>query len=470
MKKFLFLLLLLPTAVFSQIDVEATNVVIVGGEPFCPDASVSFQVTFTNNHTLIQSIAGETVRVFVNGPNPTAAFNATIPAGNQINASGGTLTLTYPADFSGSPAALDFSVPGIYSLTVSMTVGGDTDTSNDVFTLTDIDVYAPANASLSSTVAGVVTSTVCQGEAITFEISPNQATANYSFLVNGDVKQTAVGNNTFTSSTVGANAIADGDVITIQMTDENGCTTDTSAESITVAVNNPPSVSLTSTAPEEYFCDGETITFTATGGPTYSWYVDGGLISGAIGANYTTTLNDGQVVTVRVTNGSGCFTEESLTLQKLTATNDGNIVLSVAGDSDICNGDNPSQILGDGTGVSAVATVSDGAAQYQWQYSNNGSVYYDISGATAVNYDPPALTTTTYYRRNVIVSPGTKECEIEGTDVVVINVRPEFTIGLSTTDPLNTFCQGENSYCFCKLWCCKLPVFCQWCFTTKRSK
>ncbi len=444
MKKFLFLLLLLPTAVFSQIDVEATNVVIVGGEPFCPDASVSFQVTFTNNHTLIQSIAGETVRVFVNGPNPTAAFNATIPAGNQINASGGTLTLTYPADFSGSPAALDFSVPGIYSLTVSMTVGGDTDTSNDVFTLTDIDVYAPANASLSSTVAGVVTSTVCQGEAITFEISPNQATANYSFLVNGDVKQTAVGNNTFTSSTVGANAIADGDVITIQMTDENGCTTDTSAESITVAVNNPPSVSLTSTAPEEYFCDGETITFTATGGPTYSWYVDGGLISGAIGANYTTTLNDGQVVTVRVTNGSGCFTEESLTLQKLTATNDGNIVLSVAGDSDICNGDNPSQILGDGTGVSAVATVSDGAAQYQWQYSNNGSVYYDISGATAVNYDPPALTTTTYYRRNVIVSPGTKECEIEGTDVVVINVRPEFTIGLSTTDPLNTFCQGET--------------------------
>ena len=192
LKKLLFFLLLFPLAVFSQIDVAATNVAIVGEEPFCPNSTVSFQVTFTNNHTLIQSIAGANVRIFVNGPNPTAAFNATVPAGNQINASGGTLTLTYPDDFTGPPAALDLSIPGIYTLTVSMTVAGDTVPANDVFTLNDIDVYTPATPSLSSTVAGIVTNTVCRGEAITFEISPNQATASYSFLVNGDVKQTAV--------------------------------------------------------------------------------------------------------------------------------------------------------------------------------------------------------------------------------------------------------------------------------------
>ena len=80
---------------------------------------------------------------------------------------------------------------------MSFTHAGDPDTSNDVFNLLDIDVFTPSTPVLTSTVAGVATSTLCQGEAIAFEISPNQAAATYTFLVNGDVKQTAVGNNSF---------------------------------------------------------------------------------------------------------------------------------------------------------------------------------------------------------------------------------------------------------------------------------
>ena len=66
--------------------------------------------------------------------------------------------------------------------------------------------------------------------------------------------------------------------------------------------------------------------------------------------------------------------------------------------------------------------------------SPDGTSFTDIEGATSANYTPGALTSTTYYRRNVIVSPGTKICVQEGSDVIVINVRPDFTIGLSTTD------------------------------------
>ena len=62
-------------------------------------------------------------------------------------------------------------------------------------------------------------------EKITFEISPNQATAQYFFRVNGIKTNCRIGNNSFTSSTVGANALANGDVVTIQMIDSNGCTT-----------------------------------------------------------------------------------------------------------------------------------------------------------------------------------------------------------------------------------------------------
>ena len=242
LKKLLFFLLLFPIAIFSQVDVATTNVSIVGGEPFCPNDNVSFDITFTNNNTVIENIDGDVVRIFVNGPNPTAAFNATVSStgGFNIPASPApnTLTLRYPRDFNPPLSGIDFSVPGIYTITVSMTVAGDTDITNDVFTLTDIDVYTPATPVLSSTVSGVSTNSVCQGDAITFEISPNSGTATYTFLVNGSVQQEARGNNTFTSSTVGANAIANGDIITIRMIDDNGCITDTSTQSITVNVLN----------------------------------------------------------------------------------------------------------------------------------------------------------------------------------------------------------------------------------------
>ena len=156
-------------------------------------------------------------------------------------------------------------------------------------------------------------------------------------------------------------------------------------------------------------------------------------------------MNDGDIVSVVVTNASGCSDEEQITLQKLEVTDDGTIALDDPLDSDICNGENPGLIGGDGIiAGTATATVSDGAPEYQWQNSPDGTNWSNIDGATGENYDPPALSATTYYRRNVIVSPGTRECEVDGTDVIVINVRPEFTIGLTTTDPLNTFCQGET--------------------------
>ena len=38
---------------------------------------------------------------------------------------------------------------------------------------------------------------------------------------------------------------------------------------------------------------------------------------------------------------------------------------------------------------------------------------------------------------------GTTSCEVIGTDIVVINARPDFNINLSTTDPSNSFCQEK---------------------------
>ena len=461
MKKALLFLFFLPLYLFSQ-DIEVSNVLIVGGEPLCPDDSVSFDITFTNKTAAPEVIDNRLINVFVNGPNPTPLFSPQIDPAVAAVPGSGALTIRYPDDFVGAPAAIDFSVPGIYSLTVSLTVPGDTDPSNDVFNLLDIDVYTPAIPSLESYVSGIATSTLCQGESIAFEISPNSATATYTFLVNGDVKQTAYGNNTFTSSTIGANAIADGDVITIQMIDSNGCITDASSESITVSVNNPPITTMTSTAPEGYFCDGELITFTATGGPSYQWLINGTPQSGATLSSFTTALNDGDTVKIIVTNASGCSDEQEITFQKLEVTDDGTIALNDPLDSDICDGEDPGLIGGDGIiAGTATATVSDGSPEYQWQNSPDGTTWSDIDGAVNENYDPPALSATTYYRRNVLVSPGTKECEVDGTDVVCNKCETRIYNRINNNRPIKYILPRGNNYCFGKYRSSYIHIFCE---------
>ncbi len=58
----------------------------------------------------------------------------------------------------------------------------------------------------------------------------------------------------------------------------------------------------------------------------------------------------------------------------------------------------------DPTNISG-SSVSYGANQYtveyQWQYSINDVFFFNISGATSQDYNPPLLTKTTYYRRKV---------------------------------------------------------------------
>ena len=388
LKKILLFLLLFPLAIYSQVDVGITNMTIIGaaaGPSLCPNNSVSLDITFANTDGNPFTIDGNVVRIFTtHTSNATAPFNAVVDNGGRIVPAGGNLVLRYPRDFSVG-AALDLSVHGLYTITASITVAGDTNSGNDAFALNNIMAHTPTTATISSTVSGVSTSTLCEGEAITFEISPDQGAATYTFKLNGDTKQTAVGNNTITFSSAGANAIANGDIVTFEMIDANGCTVNTSTQSITVSVNTPPIASLTSSAPEGYFCDGETITFTATGVGSYTWYIENTPIGGATGSTFNTTLNDTQTVKVRVTNANGCFDEQSITLQKLTATNDGLIVLSDANDLNICTSEDPDQILGDGTGGSAVGVVSDGAVQYQWQSSLNGTNFVNIYGANAAN-------------------------------------------------------------------------------------
>jgi len=98
-------------------------------------------------------------------------------------------------------------------------------------------------------------------------------------------------------------------------------------------------------------------------------------------------------------------------------------------DTTICNGQQHNTLAG---------TVVTGAA-YQWLKSTEASVPVIIPGATSVNYpNPPALSVTTYFRRQVTVGV----C-IDTTDIpVTVNVLSPITnFDISATSPV--VCENE---------------------------
>ena len=132
------------------------------------------------------------------------------------------------------------------------------------------------------------------------------------------------------------------------MIDSNGCTVNTSTQSLSVTVNNPPSVTLSSSAPEEYYCEAGTVTFTASSPDVvtlYQWFVDG---APYVNNNPTFSLapTGTQTVTVRITNASGCTATNSLTLVELSVIDDGNIELSNPLDINVCSGNTPLGSIG----------------------------------------------------------------------------------------------------------------------------
>ena len=56
-------------------------------------------------------------------------------------------------------------------------------------------------------------------------------------------------------------SIANGDIVTIDMIDANGCIANSSTQSITVSVSNLPTATLSASATDGLFCSGEQVTF-----------------------------------------------------------------------------------------------------------------------------------------------------------------------------------------------------------------
>ncbi|TAI48484.1 RHS repeat domain-containing protein [Flagellimonas allohymeniacidonis] len=115
-------------------------------------------------------------------------------------------------------------------------------------------------------------------------------------------------------------------------------------------------------------------------------------ISGAMGVSYTTGS-----LTV-----SKQYRRRAISCSQTVYTNNIDVVVRpqlLAGDINgaqtVCSGDNPGVL-----GSTTAASGGYGGISYQWQYATgSGGPWSDVGGATSATYDPGALTSSRWYRR-----------------------------------------------------------------------
>lgn len=91
---------------------------------------------------------------------------------------------------------------------------------------------------------------------------------------------------------------------------------------------------------------------------------------------------------------------------------------------------------GDSATVSVAATTAYGTLSYQWQSSDDGSTWADISGATSTSYAPSTTTVRTVYYRCIVTSTaaGQSKTVTSATASFVVNATPKAYISVQPAD------------------------------------
>lgn len=156
------------------------------------------------------------------------------------------------------------------------------------------NVQASPSTSLTSSDADNI---ICDGTNVNFTAS---GASVYEFFVN-TISQGAASPNTIFSS----NTLVDGDLVEVIGTNTSGCIAAVTPQ-ITTTVLPTPTITLTSDNLTGQLCEGDITTFTATGGTTYEFFVNGFSAQGPnASATYVTdSITNSQTISVVGSDGS----------------------------------------------------------------------------------------------------------------------------------------------------------------------
>ncbi len=176
-----------------------------------------------------------------------------------------------------------------------------------------------------------------------------------------------------------------------------------------------------------------------TGTYTYSWEMstNGGalwsVIAGQAGTGYIPSALTATTLYRRVVvSGTGTCNTANTTPVTITVYAD-LTAGAIGSDQPICSGVTPAALTN-----ATAPTGGTGTYTYVWESSTNGGALWStVAGATSATYAPPALTTTTLYRRTVTSG----SCGSMTTTAVTITVTANTAVSVSITDPGAT-CAG----------------------------
>ncbi|WP_156123762.1 S-layer family protein, partial [Flavihumibacter sp. ZG627] len=315
----------------------------------------------------------------------------------------------------------------VYSVTV--TVNGCTSAAGTT------DVTIIPNTPTSVLISANPGSTICAGTSVTFTATPTGGgtTPSYQWQVNG--ANVGTNSNTFTSTT-----LSNADRVTVLMTSNAVCPLPATATSnqISMTVNDLviPSVSIAESVND--ICPGTSITFTASpinGGPspTYQWKVDGVNVGTNSPTFSSSSLTDGQLVTVEMTSNAVCASPAVVASTGVEV----NVLpvpvpaVSIAESvNDICPG----------TSVTFTATPTNGGTSptYQWK----------INGAN-VGTNSPTFTTTTLTNGQIVTveltsnAPCANPVSVTSTGITM-NVLPAPVPAVSIVASASPICPGNS--------------------------
>jgi hypothetical protein len=192
--------------------------------------------------------------------------------------------------------------------------------------------------------------------------------------------------------------------------------------------------------PTGAICPGTSVTFTATpvaGGtsPTYQWYVGATPVGANLPTYTTTTLTNGQQVTVQMTSNEICVPATPVTSNIIT------MIVNPALPVSVSIAAAPGNIVCAGTNVTFTATPTNGGASpvYQWKL-NGGNV-----GANLPTYSNAALLSgdivTCELTSNALCATGSPAT----SNAITMTVNPNLPVSVNiVANPAGSICSGTS--------------------------
>jgi subtilisin-like proprotein convertase family protein len=302
------------------------------------------------------------------------SWSLSLPASNGIATYSWSPAATLDTATIASPVASPITTT-IYTITVTDERGcTNTDTVQVVANPTPI-ITATSDAPGNS---------ICTGDSVT--LNGNGAT---SYIWSGSV----------TDGTAFVPAMTD--TYSVTGTDANGCS-DTA--SITVTVNNPPTVTASSSSPTDTVCAGSNLTLNGGGATSYSW-------TGSVTNGVAFLASSSDTYTVTGTDANGCSDTAMITitvntLPTITASSD-------APTDEICAGD-------------SVTLTGAGAVSYSWSGGvTDGTAFSPVS-------------TNAY----IVTGTDTNGCTNTALITITVNTLPSVTA--SSDAPSDAVCTGGS--------------------------